>query len=371
MFKNKSIKVLPLLLLLLFLMTACYPSGGQALSTENDEEIAQEVSDIVSENEHLFIDMELPENIPIQVPKINVGVMEWDDEKLKNTFLSGKENPEHNESDSSIFINDKRHTYEEDDDGYTLVYQPGFLVSEYIHSSVFGYGTLATDQNFYCYEDIFTDESISVLPKEEAIKRCADLLEGAGITNYSDPKVYAITVDKANEFWIAAALDIYDEYAPWSSPEDEVYVLRFPIEYNGIPVTDFMPEGSSHGLSTFFVGSYIDFVVTKDEVFRLEIFQLFSPEYESGENIEIKCSAENALKIAVEHYDSMILEYSYKSNIKILNCELVYIPYEQQDEKNFTLFPVWEISVGAYGDDDIIGERKCFFIDVQTGNIVI
>lgn len=377
MFTIKQTKLIILFASCSLFLTACFPSGGQSLSTEDNSVISDEIESIVSNNEHIEVEAELSENIT-ELPMVNVKVMEWDDKKITDTFLSDKENLEHEEADSSIFAEGKRHWYENDD--YKFSYQPGFLTSEYRHSSVFGYGSLRTALNFYCYEDIFTNDSISVLPKEEAIKRCTDLLEGAGITNYSEPRVYAITVDKVNEFWIETGYDSSDEYAPWFSPEDEIYVLRFPIEYNGIPVTTFMPEVSSHGMSTFFVGSHIDFVVTKNEVFSLEIFQLFSPEYELGDNVEINCSAENALKIAVEHYDDMFLDYGdktyIKNNIKILNCELVYIPYEYQDEvdftsKNFTLTPVWEVSVAAYGDEDIIGERRCFFIDAQTGDILV
>ena len=95
---------------------------------------------------------------------------------------------------------------------------------------------------------------------------------------------------------------------------------------------------------------------------------IFSPEYETGDMVQIKCSGENALKIASEHYSNASV-----GNIryKIYDCQLVYVPHEQYDEKNFTLVPMWEIKAKSYRGDQTVGAMETLFIDAQTGKVII
>ena len=360
----------PKKLLILFsscslLLSACYPSGKQLLSIEDNNVISEQIENIVSNNEHLDIEINAStdENV-LELPKINVKVMEWDEDKLKEIFLNGKTNIEYNEFPCDFFSNENYHVYTEEDQ-YWLLYESGRLAAEE-RKSVFGYGTMAATLELYRFEDFFNEDSISALPKEEAINRCTDLLRDVGLTNYSEPYVYAITADKANKYWHETNCT---EYEKWNA-DDEVYLLRFPIEYNAVPVTDICSNSREiNGHGGYFVGSNIDFIVTKDKVFSLTANNIFSPEYELGENVKINCTFENALKIAAEHYDSINLA---GQDIKISDCELVYVPYEQHDEKNFTLIPMWIINASVYEDSrSIMGKRDCLFINAQTGNIII
>lgn len=112
--------------------------------------------------------------------------------------------------------------------------------------------------------------------------------------------------------------------------------MRFPIKYGDInAATSGTNCWDSYGPVRYFVGSYVDFVVTKDGIHSLEARNIFSPEYETGDTVKINCSAENALKIAAEHYDSTSIN---GLNYKIFDCSLVYVPHDQYDEKKFTLY---------------------------------
>lgn len=369
----KTAKLLILFASCSLLFTACFPSGGQNLSNEDNALISEEIESIVSNNEHLNAEVTLPAETVTELPKINVKIMEWNEEQHKNIFLSGKENLVHEEHTCEPFPDEKQHVFHtgegaEGDAGYAFGYEPGELSMQNYGSGVFGYGTLRTFLGHAHLEDIFTDNSISLLSKDDAIERCTDILKAVGITNYSEPTVYAVTVDKANAFWKEELYTDAEQYKAWSSADEEVYIMRFPLKYGDIKVaTSGANYWATYGPVGYFVGSRVDFVVTKDGIHSLDARKIFSPEYETGDTVKINCSAENALKIAAEQYDSKSID---GLKYKIFDCNLVYVAHDQ-DEKNFTLVPMWEIEAAYYRGDDTIGTYDNLFIDAENGNIII
>lgn len=368
MLNCKRIKMAVLLEICSLLLSACYPTGEQTLSVDDNNLIVKQIEDIVSGNEHLKIDVDIPKNI-IEIPEINVKVMEWNDAKLYKIFLASRSNLTYYEYPSDYFEGENYQLYDDEssNEAYRLIVQSGFLSSQIRREfSKYGYGTMLSALGTYCFENYFTEEDIDLFSKEDAIKRCISFLKEVDITNYAPPEIYAITANKANKYWEEKN---YTEYEEWTS-ENEIYILRFPIEYNGISVTTTCSSSRDiGGHGGYFVGSYIDFIITEDEIIYMDSFAIFSPEYEIGEYVTINCSAENALKIAAEHYDSIIFG---DNDIKILRCELVYVPYEQHDEKNFTLIPMWRIDASIYRENtDTLGLCDYLFIDAQTGNLVI
>lgn len=362
MFTCESKRLTVLAISCSLLLTACFPSGGQALSTEENSVLSQQIEEIVSNNEHLEVEAELNENVET-VPKINVKIMEWDEEKLKETFLKEKTNLIHEEHPSNSFPNDSHHLYTEEDQ-YWFAYEPGELLSA-DRQNVFGYGRLQSYLSVRRFEDFFTDDSIEFLSRNEAVNRCTSLLTEVGITNYGEPKVYAITADRANEFWKTEDDD--NEYDDWTI-EDEIYLLRFPIEYNNIPITtDSKFGGSKFGNNKQIGSTLIDFIVTAEKIYSMNCQCVYSPKCEIVENVKINCSAENALKIAAQHYDSVELG---DQTIKILSCKLVYVRDEINEDKNCTLIPLWKIDAASYDNEALMGSPDSLFIDVSTGNII-
>lgn len=366
----KKIK-LTLAVLIAFLMTGCYPSGGELLSNEDNGAISEQIEDIVSGNENLDIDVTLAENV-LEAPEINVKVMEWDEETLKSVFLSEKGNPEYSEYPSDNFPNDLMRVYiyeeNENQDAYWLVSEPGRLTAE-IRESKYGYGSLASSIYTYNFRDLFGDNDLQAFTKSDAINRANALLTELGITNYSKPNIYSITADEANKYLNQNFSNSH--YESWTK-ENEIYILSYPLEYENIPITiNFSSGGTVGGHGSFFVGSCIDVIVTKDDIFSLQCENILNPNYEKGESVSINCNAQNALKIAAEHYNGMVLE---DDDIKISDCQLVYVPFEQdkKDEKCFTLIPMWKIDAVVYGNNtDLMGTCDYLFIDAQTGNIII
>lgn len=358
------------LVFLTICLSGCYPTGEQSFENVSPEELSLSAENITAGNEHLSIFAKLPESIPDEVPKIRVSVREWDADSLKEMFIGDRDDLEHYEYPSDFFADENYHVYmsgeNSDREPYWLIYEAGRLTSE-IRENIYGCGSLSSALFTYNFDDFFNDDRLELFTKADAVNRTNTLLTRLGITNCSEPYVYAITADKANKY----LADQFAEanYKKWTA-DDEIYILSYPLEYDGIPVTmNFSSSGEIGGHGSFFVGSYINVIVTKDKILSLSCQNILSPDYERGETVSINCNAQNALKIAAEYYDSIVLE---DYDIKILNCRLVYVPFEQHDEKDFTLIPMWKIDASIDRHDSaLMCACDYLFIDAQTGNIII
>ena len=363
---------MPSIFLAASLFSGCYPTGEQSF-----ESIGMDgINEIISDNEHLSITEDLSGNYPSSVPKINVEVMQWDNEKISELFLVGRDDIKHYEYPSDYFENKNYDAYmydsEENNDGYWLVYEAGRLTSEIrADYNTLGYGTIVSSLRTTDFGAFFNDETAS-FPKEDAKKRAGELLSVLGLNNLSEPYVYAISKEKANEY-----IDDYNEnklfegetgYQHWTA-DDEIYVLSYPLEFENIPAAmNFHLFSASQDVG-FYDGTRIDLIVTKNEVLSIKGEDLFSQNFTAGDEIEIKCSAENALKIAAEHYNNTVLP---GIDMDITDCKLVYVPFEQTDELHFDLIPMWEIDVTInYDNSDLLSPRDFLYINAETGNIMV
>ncbi len=363
----------------MMLFSGCYPTGERTLSNMGTSEFSQMVDKINSDSKHLSITAKVPENFPSSVPKINVQVMEWDEKKLNELFIAGRDDLTHYEYPSDDFPDRNYDAYMNENsegDAYWLVYEAGRLTSEIrAEYNALGYGTIAASLPGHDFGKLFNDDAVTLFPKNDALKRAEALLSELGANNLSDPYIYAITAEKANIFiedYNASIDEDEQKYQKWTV-DDEIYILSYPIKYESIPVTMNSPQGfASDGIGLgfhFVIGSRIDLIVTKDEILSIDGSGLFSPKYEPGDTIKIKCTAQNALKIAAEYYESIALP---GLDIEIKDCKLVYAPFERTDDTHFNLVPMWQIGMTLnYNDQRLLSPCDYLFIDVETGNIII
>ena len=385
-------------LLSLTVFTGCFPSGEQLLPNMSDKEVAQNVSEQISEiasgNGHLTIDVELPESFPSEVPKLTLSVLEWDGDKLNELFLNGKTGLEHSEYPSDYFSDEVYHVYGNED--YWLVYEPARITSNLRNrQKEFGYLTAKSAMWTYDLGGYYTDDSVVLFPKSDAIDRVNAVLTELGIGNFVQTYAYAITADKANAVLSDNMRDSGDSpkgsdgdkgvsnyYKEWTE-SDEVYFLSYAQEYEGVPIT--MLNDATY------IETKIDAVVSKDEIIALEGSNLFSPgDYEIGESVKINCTPQYALKTAAEYWDNLILgmqalaqqyyeEYGLddygmdKYDYKIFNCQLVYVDDKQIDEKHYTVIPAWrfDLSVDDHIDATPMNVLESVLINAHTGNMIL
>lgn len=341
------------------MLSGCFPSGETPLSDKDIKDVSPEILDMVSEN-----------ILPSEVSKINVKVMKWDTAVLNEMFLKEKDYLNHYEYPSDDFSNANYHTYmdeRENGDAYWLVYDQGRLTSESrAELNQYGYGTLMSCLETFDFGGYFDDKEIGLFSSFDAVNRANETLKKLGIANLAEPDVYALTADKANKL----LREKYgDEYENWTA-DNEIYILEYSQEYEEIPVTaNFAAGGESGGHGSFFIGSRIAVVVTKNEVLSINGKNLFSSEYSAGEKVSLNCSSEKAVKTAAEYYNNLAFP---GVDIKITDCKLVYVPFDRINENEFTLIPMWmATAVLNYNDGRLINPCDYLFIDAQTGEIPI
>lgn len=300
-----------------------------------------------------------------EVPMLRVKVKEWDEDKINELFIEPRNDLVHSgDSENGMFGGYDVYKGEEGEgkDAYWLVYENGRLLSETRRDfKKYGYGTLAKHWGVYSFGEYFDDAEIALFSKEDAVSRTNALLDELGIKNYTKPDVYAITADKAN-----ALLDREwknkdgspHNYEKWTA-DNEVYILSYFLEYNGVPLSTDYPDE----IDRMCFGSHILAIVTKDEIISLDTFYIFSDEYEVGGNVAVNCTEEQAVEAAMKYFDG-----KYDA-VRILDSEIVYMPEETiADGKiSFTLVPMWKVDISAYNEYALMRSYDSVFINVSTG----
>lgn len=338
------------------------------ITNDNTEESSSESETSSSESQN--------NEIAAELPKLKVKAKEWDEDKINELFIAPRTDLVHEEYPSDFNFGDSFDVYlgeeGEGKDAYWLVYENGRLTSETRRDfQKYGYGTLAAHRGVYSFGEYFDDAEIALFPKEDAVSRTNALLDELGIKNYTEPDVYAITADKAN-----ALLDkewknkdgSSHYYEKWTA-DNEVYILSYSLEYNGVPLTTDYPGSYSivgevkDEISWIYSASHILAIVTKDEIISLETFYILSDEYEVGESIAVNCTEEQALQAAMEHFDG-----KYEA-VRILDSKIAYIPVETvtDSKRSITLVPMWKVDVSAYNEYSLMRSYETVFINVSTG----
>lgn len=302
------------------------------------------------------------------LPVIKAKLKEWDEDKLKAMYVDTRDDLTLTENPSDIFGGTFK-LYENDDD-FWLVYENSRLTAENRTCfGKYGYGHLASEVNTYSFGEYYNDDEIALFPKEDAVNRANALLDELGIKGYSEPTVYAITADKAN-----VDLDgIYynkdgttHTYEKWTA-DNEVYILTYSFEYNGIPLT----EVCDNSIGGMFVGSEIVAIVTKDDVVSLNAMNILSDEYEeTGKTVTVKCTREQALEMANKYFNVSLPGYEDEDrDVKVLNCEIVYMPLDDYDIETgyVSLVPMWRVDISYYDEYSLMRGGDNVFINVYTG----
>lgn len=304
-----------------------------------------------------------------EIPMLKAKVKEWDVDRINELFIEPRTDLVHTEYPGSFPFNDSYDVYlgDESGDAYWLVYENGRLLAETRRDfDKYGYGTLASGLHVYSFGEYYNDNEIGLFPKEDAVSRTNELLDKLGIKGYSEPEVYAITADKANADLSGEWNDkngISHSYEKWTA-DDEVYILRYSLEYNNIPLTN----NFQSDIGGVLVGSDITAIVTKDEILSLDAFNILSDEYEVGESINVKCTREQAIEMADKYFKATNPSFENDdSDVKLLGCEIVYMPINMDAEGCCTLVPMWKVDISYYSEYSFMRGYDCVFINVSTG----
>lgn len=371
MLKTKRCFLIPLSLFLAIVLSGCFPSGEISTpSDEKPEDIESTIMQINTENDNLIIDVDLPENIPEKVEKLKVRWKSWNYERLDDLFIRGVDGLEliqdEKNEDGSL---DWRWYLSEAGDSVTygslgrLWVEAGEPYKSYNYFAL-SEGAWATTP----LEDYFTEDSISLFARGDALEKAKKTLSDAGINNLGEPLVYALIADKANTYLNEKYKDLLDKednpmVIPTWTAENEAYVFEFGQEFNGVPLSRYSVPGALSGTADDSETTHITMVVGKDVNPLIWCEGIIDEDYEIVGEAPVAVSPQSALKTVAERYAGLSIPNQIT---KICGCRLVYAPSEQAEDGCLILNPFWEFDI-RYDRGRELETVSATYINAQTG----
>lgn len=371
--KNRFIKITAIIALTA-LLGGCYPSEAKPKNNSPDpignSDLNQDMEALIDgknsvhlENENLTADMELPSNVPNEIPELKITLKKWNKAHMENILLGGKEIEEKTERDCDFYPGEKFYGYDTKD-GYRVYFEPGrFCIDD---KNTLG-GEFKYGAAYYYVKDDYlaNDEELSAFSRENAISRVNEILDKLEIKNYGTPKTAPLKADFANE--ILASMKKHREqigeafdYTPWTT-EEEMYFLHYPLVYGAAELSSDMmniPQ-KEWGVN----GSCIDAVVTKDKVISIEGHDIYSENNEASDKIPINYNAVQAVEKLKEFYSNLVLD----EPVNYYSCKLVYIPSDVTDDHMTVSFkPAWLFCGYSEADFELKEywqEKQYFYVD--------
>lgn len=344
---KKDLKLFLSLLLCTVLFSGCYPSGSRSqpekISSSSSGASQSGNAEIQSTNENLTFSFNLSEKFPTEAPSIKVKPRFWDNEKIKNLFLTGKNITKEAERQSDLFPEEKGYYYYADDVNFSLNFEPMFISANYydIQSQFINFDLVRHSEKGISLEKTLIESELTDFSRADAVKRVDEILNALEITNIGEPKVFTFTADAANSF---IENDVfYDKDGNAHAVEkltknDEFYLIEYSLVFEGL-------HTSRHFVPIFgtaerdFKFPIIRATVTKDKIVNFECQYIYSDKYEIVENVPIKFSQTDAVNALNEYYTGKILS----SPIEFYNADLVYTAQNDWDN-GYTLVPAWDFT---------------------------
>lgn len=320
-----------------------YTSVGSLENSNSKQDVGTSFSDsqaVHLQAENLLLDFNAPTDVPNVVSSLKLTLKKWDTEQMKNVLLKDNKITEEYEYDCQFYPNEKHYGF--DTARLNVFWEPGkFGFSDKSAlGGEFKYGTVY----YYATEDFAAnDDELSKFSRNDAVRRVNEFLEKIGVTNYGEPKISPIKADFANEILIDFKKRIEEtgeafDYTPWTEAE-ECYYLRYPLIYNNLELSTDMisiPKGE-WGV----IGTYIEAVVSKNNIIRVMGNDIYSENIEKSDEISINCNFNQALEKLKNYYSNLVLDNS----ITFYNCKLIYFPDDVSDDRmTVTFMPAWRFN---------------------------
>lgn len=339
------------------LLCGCYPTGQNSVDKTDSsyESLFSQPSQSSQQETQLpnnfIFDMELPDDIPSEIPAIKLKQKIWNNEEIENLFLSDKQIEEKEEHDSGIFPGEKFYRWKTKDQ-LAIVVEPGrFLYADYAElNGKYQYGTVIAYASGDCklIDDCFaTNEDLSMFSCKDAEKRMEEMFGKLGIANFGNPRVIAVHCGLANK--VLSGMEgnpnkdeMPIEYTPWTENE-EIYILRYPLVYENkelaMSSVTYPYSDKSSGSVTRDPG--IIAVVSKDKILSVDAITIFSESYETTEKLPVNCDAKKAFGKLKEYLSNLV-----EDNLtKYYSCKPVYIPYSGTSDNMTIIFKTaWEFA---------------------------
>ena len=347
---SKKVTKALILCALMSLLTGCYPTGeleqpdkpAANNSTTADGGEISEPAEFTMPNDlkNVKFNFELGDDYPSEVPVIKAKLRSFDVEKLKAMFIDGKTVTE----ETSHEFGGRFTT----SDGASLSFGKGrfcYAVDHYYDDEekhniydlqITHAGNLRVFYQYYQY----LDSELEGFPRSEALKRAEELVKKTDLRFFCKPEIYAFTAEDVENVLPVIVDKEGHETEVHLPKEDEFYLVKYNIEYNGIPIAsghERIFEDATTASPT------LEIIMTKDSLVDFSCYNVFDS-IEVVDITQIKCGAESAMSNVYDHYkikDSQITEYKLEYN----SFDIEYATYESDySSGEFVFKPMWHLS---------------------------
>ncbi len=208
------------------------------------------------------------------------------------------------------------------------------------------FSTGGNDKNDYSF---LTGKDLSFASIEEAVSEADKIINAFGI-HVLPPVCYTLdymtmtdeALKRNRRFNIGLSdeeiAELPEDEIVTVSPEDECYILRYPLALDNMPVS--MYESGSFGDGSFMAGTSVEVFYSKDGIIDFYMQHEFSDDF-TVLDTQAGMNEDEALDFLDAKYNSIILEGDYIVD----SISFEYIPLPVKGESNlFTLVPVWRFS---------------------------
>ncbi|WP_400243115.1 hypothetical protein AB3U99_18710 [Niallia sp. JL1B1071] len=339
----KKILVLLFFCLSPFILTACFPDGEQ--NNNSSEEIKLDQKDKATPE---FIEEKIEDNLVIKarvvgfdntnLKRSSISLKEFDEDKVKDTFLVNNKIVETNEVQNAFFPEYIDKYYDLSDDSSlsielgSVTYRTPFYMNR-------EYDSVISDTTYFVRDDlenVFKATSLEHISKEDAINQVKQTAEKLGIKQLGNPQVIAFDLKTLEQEWEDYETKDGSHPRHWEK-DDEAYAVIFPISYENINITNkgYFSLNSSSGIPV--IGSRILGIVNKGGL----IYMTANGIYDIGETVKEKIkpiSIENALTKLKDKYENTLLT----DLVTISKISLEYVPVIAENKGiEYELVPCW------------------------------
>lgn len=352
MLKRKLYILVLFTLLSAVVLSGCYPTGERRAGGSSGQ-LGEDNTKIEVEKGDMRANIyNLPTDYPTEIPIIDISLREWDIKELERLFIDGKTITEYYEFESDLSSDITRYVYlaaDVDGNDYWLVYEPGRINAAYKDDRGNEVASLMSICDYLCVDKVFNDDDLASFPKSDAVKRVNKVLEDIGLTNVSEPDIWSVTAEKANELYA----ENFSGELFWTE-KDDIYILNYSLQYNNIPIiTDEKAIPSLRNKS--FGGAKVTAVVSKDRIISFDCHNIFSEDQTSTSKVSVNYTPPEAFETLIPVYENIKLGYT----LDYYDCRLVYYAVDRTDDRlTYSFAPAWQFDYSY--EDNLIGITQNF-----------
>lgn len=332
-YKKMQLKALFTLPFLLYNFTACFPNGENVINSDMDSKLIADLN--ISSNDNVTYDFKIPQMPDTTYPYVFIKRKIIDSDTLIHTVLGSELHcTEHTINPSDTIPNEDLMNIYDFPDNSVFFCDAGIFKYFGAKDESRGYSTYESRYDTrLTAENMRKDFSKSELEKfssEECVRKMERIINELSLMAEDSPEIYVLDEETIS------TIGYSDE---WNNV-DNAYMIVYSTEYNGLKLPDFdiyFPNNptNSYGRPTDLPGSRITGIFSKN---GLEFFSCdYVPEIIEERGEAQICPPETAIAAVKGRYESISLNNGYK--YKISGCELMYLPYPQDD--GYLLTPTW------------------------------